>query len=340
MTGFDRTPEQVKEMFYGQNTIFKRLYRDIKGKYADGENALVEALTGTIKEKIDFLSVNNVRNNSVTATDDIVNSWREMLISDNPVVRDFAKDLITYTYYSSGFRTNMNSFFEYIPHQELKKLVEGSIASFQETFQNDGVAVLNFVDKFFRNNWSNTKIVPNLKSNEQGIFNKSIKMPQGKGYIMLEVTNKNKHRHDKPYVLITRRSINPVTGMETSNNALYKKYATSADGDINYFIPVPKLGTYAQGNYIYEYNSSIPVDGESAIKANNLTKNGKQALLEINNKAKQELDALIETGELVLSDEIEKKAKNINMVDINNNNESKNLQKGKDDGLFKCGDNI
>jgi hypothetical protein len=335
-TGFNRTTQEVKDMFYGQNTLFKRLYRDIKGKYADGENALVESLSGTIRDRADFLSINNIRNNSTAATNDITNSWREMLISEDPIIRDFAKDLITYSFYSSGFKTNMNSFYEFIPHQELKNLVEGGISDFQSRVQGNGTVLEGFMDKFFRNNYADTSIVPEMKITFP--LGQAIRRPAG-----ITVNNKSgvmtfdsgaqgasKAKAKRPYILVKNISENEFGMVETST--LYKKYAVS--GDVNYYIPVPKLGMYAQGNYIYEYNTDIPIDGKSAIPQNNIVR-AKDISLQTQT-ALAELNKLIDSQEAKLANGVSESIPTLPSID--NTNENNSLNKGKDDGTFnkKC----
>jgi hypothetical protein len=228
----------------------------------------------------------------------------------------------------------MNSFYEFIPHQELKNMVEGGIADFQSKMQGNGLVDKGFMDKFFRNNYADTKVVPEMKIISP--LGRSANYPAGMSIdntgmmtIDADEPGASKNKAKRPYVLV-KIIVETPFGMN-ERSTLYKKYAVS--GNTGYYIPVPKLGTYAQGNYIYEYNSDIGIDGLSSIPQNNLMK-GKD-MVPVMQKVKEKLDKMIADGDADVANVI-KESKELPSID--NNNEDKNLDKGENDGTFneKC----
>ncbi len=149
-----------------------------------------------------FLGINN----SAKANDyskKLTESWLD-LFSENP---DVATDLVKYSYITSGFKPNLNSFYQYIPYQFF-------IASkINQYVVNTGNSIkdvdLNFIDQLYKNNSENNLLVPK-------IFEGSIKRyPDG-----FELTGNGKaHR----LFYTDGKNLYKLMGHNHEGNAIYQK---------------------------------------------------------------------------------------------------------------------
>jgi hypothetical protein len=196
-----------------------------------------------------------------------------------PETKDLANKLILYSFYSSGFSAAVGSFYSAIPSDwlrdneyfaEVGKLVEeASYGNYDESFE----------DKFFKNNYLDTRFVPvvhskgfrpiTLTSNNQ-------RLPESVGFALntedndgyTSGINANGQLIYKPFL---RRNILYKDG--TSEDLLYK-LAFYVEGDTPIYLRVNKLGNQTGANTIKEYNG----DGQiSVIKNNNVSLQGNLA---------------------------------------------------------------
>jgi len=172
-----------------------------------------------------------VKADSNFTKDDLSFAWIDLLNSNNEEVVNFAKQLVVYAYYTSGFKKGAYSIHHYIPAKVLKELqitstnpitneTESSIISFND-FIKQTISLLSYegldsitdgvVDEVFQNNWWNPLYVPvvdgvsNMIQTEAGepglvkLANKKYilgndpvtKVPIYKPYILVNVDNKS-----------------------------------------------------------------------------------------------------------------------------------------------------
>jgi phosphotransferase system IIB component len=250
-----RNQAELREMLMGDNSVQDRV---MSAKVMLPDNYFLSKLKPQTFSNIKFVTVENSKNSSVEEMNELSRSWEEMFDNKDPFIRELANDLVSMSYYQSGFKTNLGSFFQHIPTNKLREIVEPGIANAKLAYAGGYAGVHNFVDKYFRHNWNDNKIVPSVRGKKQGnILIVPVRDNNGK-------FNKN---YNRPYVKVKLRGelsdtytlyrnegfiVSPLTGEETQ--AL--------------FVPVSKLGYNSQGRYIYEYGSDVNPDTQSIIASN------------------------------------------------------------------------
>lgn len=191
-----KSTEELKDLFFGNNSISQRLFRaKFHPESPLKDNLLIQHLEIKISKttKIpSMIGLNNLRLKDKYGADRLTNAWRELLTNENPKTVQFAKDLITIAYYQSGFKGGSKTFFDLIPNEALmdsnfNEYIESKVKNL-----NQGeLESLN--DQFFRNNWKNTKFVPKVsKKTGQLLENKGDKTvalkinEKSEGYIIGE----------------------------------------------------------------------------------------------------------------------------------------------------------
>jgi hypothetical protein len=101
----------------------------------------------------------------------IMEDWQKMLNSSDPVISNFAKDLVVYAAHTSSLKSGGSSFFSLVPPNYL---VENGLS---QHIVNESSRLLDahsfqeyktsFKDNYFRNNWNDSKIVPKLNKEER-----------------------------------------------------------------------------------------------------------------------------------------------------------------------------
>jgi phosphotransferase system IIB component len=254
-----RNQAELREMLMGDNSVQDRV---MSAKVMLPDNYFLSKLKPQTFSNIKFVTVENSKNSSVEEMNELSRSWEEMFDNKDPFIRELANDFVSMSYYQSGFKTNLGSFFQHIPTNKLREIVEPGIANAKLAYAGGYAGVHNFVDKYFRHNWNDNKIVPSVRGKKQGnILIVPVRDNNGK-------FNKN---YNRPYVKVKLRGelsdtytlyrnegfiVSPLTGEETQ--AL--------------FVPVSKLGYNSQGRYIYEYGSDVNPDTQSIIASNRWNK--------------------------------------------------------------------
>lgn len=161
-------------LFYGENTIARRLmklrnriYRgelnDLKNNVVGFNNALLNFLIpNTVKYETtfvepDYVDVKTMFDQDVHSKNMIITAWEELLQHYDEEVRTLAEDLIYYSFLTSGDNKNMNSFFEFVPTSWRKEYSQ----FLQDKLDNNETSV-NYRD-IYLNNWSNNDIVPRIE---------------------------------------------------------------------------------------------------------------------------------------------------------------------------------
>ena len=118
--------------------------------------------------------------------DNIINGFRQLLKDKDKYVRDLGRLLFYYSFYTSGFRNRIYSFFNVLPNELMKEFLVPAQDGKAERFvsYNDYVrqtrinmqdnflapAYANYFDEFFRNNVDNKDIVPDIFNRNYSVY--------------------------------------------------------------------------------------------------------------------------------------------------------------------------
>ena len=160
---------KLEEMMFGENSMVSRL-NSIKNNNAYADNALIKMLQpwmsfieGTPDHILTFTATET---RTKWAKDRLIESWAELISSDNAEVSSFAKDLVTYSYFTSGFQKGMYSIYHYIPPAYLKEI---GYSKYMKTTRLEFNDVNNYGltegihDDVFQNLWREDEVVPNVQ---------------------------------------------------------------------------------------------------------------------------------------------------------------------------------
>ncbi len=222
-------------------------------------NYLLSKLKPESQDGLKFVVIQNSKNAPPEEMNEFSRSWEDLFESGDSFLQTLAEELITVAYYQSGFKTNLGSFFQYIPVNRLKNLVEDTLAS----AKTNGVNATAFIDKYIRHNSADNKLVPTVR----GRFDNK------QGFLQVPTIDPNTKQYDpkafKPYVKVYGTSIDGE-----STYTLYKNVGSFIDPRTEreyatVFIPISKLGYNNRGKYIYEYGANIGAFSNSMVASNN-----------------------------------------------------------------------
>lgn len=103
-------------------------------------------------------------------------SWEELLNSPHDAIRDFAKTLFIYSYYTSGFKKKTYSFFENMPPSLIKNIgydefIKNTLWMFNNRPEEAYEKYKDIVDEFYRNNRGITGLFYEYRPNKKGNYN-------------------------------------------------------------------------------------------------------------------------------------------------------------------------
>ena len=222
----------------------------LKKKY--NEDALFNSLSVTTNEA--GLSVSlNAKGMEQYEKDAIWLRW-EQLLNGTEAEQKFAKDLIKYSYITTGFNPSLGSFYDMIPTSYMNNgdikfdvMIKEYIKSF-----NNGHSVDGFVSSFMQHHWSDSKVVPQINNNSHKITSlvndKGHNLSYDHGFKLNEdqVNGKITYTVDgvtypKPYILI-----------KGDTNDFFNVFSHK-EGDYYVYKPAVKLGSYDRGNRVVDY---------------------------------------------------------------------------------------
>lgn len=180
--GFGLTEAAVRKLVHpGAGSVFTELEKIKSGKHKNAEelmdNSFVKAL---IMDHSSFAPIpTHLRMpyrtlNDKYETDDYIDDLYALFKHEEQSVRDFARKLFVYSYYTSGFKNGLYSFHNYFSGNVYKATEKknGDIASFNEYIKrllkelNDDAMktahVLQAKKEIFLNNWDDTNLVPRV----------------------------------------------------------------------------------------------------------------------------------------------------------------------------------
>lgn len=169
---------KLSSLLGGPNSISKRLDRiksDVRsGKYpdllsSDGsfENVLIDNIFSRPKEDTtelngpDFIAYKPNKSGDNNLENEIIRAWEELWDSDYQEIRDFAKDLALYAFYTSGDAFGKNNIFRYVPNSIREEI--GYFDYIRDLERNPDDAVKDIkVFQVIKDLWWNDNVVPTI----------------------------------------------------------------------------------------------------------------------------------------------------------------------------------
>lgn len=169
---------KLSSLLGGPNSISKRLDKiksDVRsGKYpdllsSDGsfENLLINNIFSRPKEDTtelngpDFIAYKPNKSGDNNLENEIIRAWEELWDSDYQEIRDFAKDLALYAFYTSGDAFGKNNIFRYVPNSIREEI--GYFDYIRDLERNPDDAVKDIkVFQVIKDLWWNDHVVPTI----------------------------------------------------------------------------------------------------------------------------------------------------------------------------------
>ena len=301
----------VDELLYGKNSIVNRFYtlrnRIVRGEYptlldSTGrlENALLNSLVPRQKYDAldailpDFFELKFNKDGNDGMDDILIRAWEELADSEYADVREFARDLAIYSFYTSGDAFGRNNFFKYVPNSLRESLGYFDYIRNLESDPDNLSQFAQLTNPIFRNLWWNEDIVPTVEyvkpttefDKATGeIYQTDGKLPnQESGYTIQ--TDDGKYL-DVPGIFMNTRRPRTI-GFNEQGDTIYTPYvkirlngdldprytmlyrfigvAKDSQGNVEYpvYRLIPKFGVNMQGMTLLEFGKKT-----SSIGANN-----------------------------------------------------------------------
>lgn len=169
---------KLSSLLGGPNSISKRLDKiksDVRsGKYpdllsSDGsfENVLINNIFSRPKEDTTelngpgFIAYKPNKSGDNNLENEIIRAWEELWDSDYQEIRDFAKDLALYAFYTSGDAFGKNNIFRYVPNSIREEI--GYFDYIRDLERNPDDAVKDIkVFQVIKDLWWNDHVVPTI----------------------------------------------------------------------------------------------------------------------------------------------------------------------------------
>lgn len=174
----DENGIKLSSLLGGPNSISKRLDKiksDVRsGKYpdllsSDGsfENVLINNIFSRPKEDTtelngpDFIAYKPNKSGDNNLENEIIRAWEELWDSDYQEIRDFAKDLALYAFYTSGDAFGKNNIFRYVPNSIREEI--GYFDYIRDLERNPDDAIKDIkVFQVIKDLWWNDHVVPTI----------------------------------------------------------------------------------------------------------------------------------------------------------------------------------
>lgn len=313
----------INDLLYGSNSIVNR-FNDIKNKALSGAypellgsdgkftNVLFRTLIPRQKfdnvdlQMPDFFELKMNKDADDNMDDLMIRAWEELMDSNSKEVRDFAKDLAVYAFYTSGDAFGRNNFFKYVPNSLREELGYFDYLRNLESNPSELVQFEQATNKVFRNLWWNEDIVPTIEwIREKEVFESGQletiqdKLPnEPSGYT---VTDDNGTELEIPGLIVNNRYAKTI-GNNAAGDIIYSPYVKiklngtndprfvmlyrfvgvqeTKQGIYPVYQLIPKFGVNYQGMTVVEfgsklsslpfnnprYSGEVPFDGFRAIK--------------------------------------------------------------------------
>lgn len=299
-------------MLFGNNSISRRLDRlksDIlQGKYpsllgSDGSfsNVLINNIFSRPKEDDaelqgpDFIAYKLNKSGDNNLENEIIRAWEELYESDYKEVREFAKDLAIYSFYTSGDAFGKNNIFRYVPNSIREEIGYFDYIRELEKHPENVISQID-LQEVIKNLWWNDHVVPaieyyKLDSSYETIEEegRAVYRPVAHDGSGLFVTNKKGEQVEIPSIIYDESSkFRGIVGYNEAGNPihyLYKKVKLDKNNDprttflykyigidenkVPVYQLINKKGLSYKGNVLVEfgfkkssvsYNNVVPTD--------------------------------------------------------------------------------
>lgn len=274
------TIEQFNELSTAEKLSYVKANFAVKnGEVQDGfKNSfdILNRLTPKIEDiLVDKRKIQSIQFDKPKSSDNIddflIESFENLLNSNDPYIKSLAEDLIMYDFYINGLTYSANSWREYVPIE--KQLELGIGRDIQNIMNNINFTLAEeFAELFIKNNWNNYNIVPVVKTkyvhDETG---NRITQIDEQTYEEYEVSDSNffnwSNKANKlvPFAVpkkqlrLETREVKNAKYLLIKNKTdsiLFKKLMFDSDADklsdkeldVVYYYPVNKLGSLYIGN--------------------------------------------------------------------------------------------
>lgn len=245
-------------MLFGKDSISRRLDRlksDIlQGKYpsllgSDGSfsNVLINNIFSRPKEDAaelqgpDFIAYKPNKSGDNNLENEIIRAWEELYESDYKEVREFAKDLAIYSFYTSGDAFGKNNIFRYVPNSIREEIGYFDYIRELEKHPENVISQID-LQEVIRNLWWNDHVVPaieyyKLDSSYETIEEegRAVYRPVAHDDSGLFVTNKKGEQVEIPSIIYDESSkFRGIVGYNEAGNPihyLYKKVKLDKNND-------------------------------------------------------------------------------------------------------------
>lgn len=245
-------------MLFGKDSISRRLDRlksDIlQGKYpsllgSDGSfsNVLINNIFSRPKEDDaelqgpDFIAYKLNKSGDNNLENEIIRAWEELYESDYKEVREFAKDLAIYSFYTSGDAFGKNNIFRYVPNSIREEIGYFDYIRELEKHPENVISQID-LQEVIRNLWWNDHVVPaieyyKLDSSYETIEEegRAVYRPVAHDDSGLFVTNKKGEQVEIPSIIYDESSkFRGIVGYNEAGNPihyLYKKVKLDKNND-------------------------------------------------------------------------------------------------------------
>ena len=245
-------------MLFGKDSISRRLDRlksDIlQGKYpsllgSDGSfsNVLINNIFSRPKEDDaelqgpDFIAYKPNKSGDNNLENEIIRAWEELYESDYKEVREFAKDLAIYSFYTSGDAFGKNNIFRYVPNSIREEIGYFDYIRELEKHPENVISQID-LQEVIRNLWWNDHVVPaieyyKLDSSYETIEEegRAVYRPVAHDDSGLFVTNKKGEQVEIPSIIYDKSSkFRGIVGYNEAGNPihyLYKKVKLDKNND-------------------------------------------------------------------------------------------------------------
>lgn len=163
----------LNRMLYGNTSISRRLDKlksDIRlGKYPELQgNVLLDNVFSRPKTNEtelagpDFLAYKPNKSGDHNLENEVIRAWEELYDNDNKEIRDFARDLAVYSFYTSGDAFGKNNIFRYVPNSIREEIGYFDYIRNLENNPENATSQINIAE-VIRNLWWNDHVVPTME---------------------------------------------------------------------------------------------------------------------------------------------------------------------------------
>lgn len=220
-------------------------------------------INGATYQKPKFITVSSLVTNSKVNETAFREAWLDLLNDEDKFVRSFARDLIIYSFLTSGEYNGWNKLFKYVPLAWISGEVDTDYQSFSDYVQGvlnsgcQGFLSESTLDNIVSNNFNDFDICKKLQKKDSETKEIRYVTSKDKNILIGAKIKANDKKSIAPYVVITKSDYFIYNNV--FSNDVYKLVGTvEHSGNKKYYTPIyiriPKRGYHNNKHYdIYEY---------------------------------------------------------------------------------------